>query len=153
MMSKSIKTYSELITIPTFKERFKYLQLDGQVGKETFGYDRYLNQILYNSQDWRRFRNDIIIRDNACDLAHEDHEIPSWKDKHGRICGPKILIHHINPIVIDDIMGCNPIIFDPENVITTTLLTHNAIHYSNEDLLPKEQIERNKNDTCPWRHD
>lgn len=151
-MSKSIKTYSELITIPTFKERFKYLQLDGQVGKETFGYDRYLNQILYNSQDWRRFRNDIIIRDNACDLAHEDHEIPSWKDKHGRICGPKILIHHINPIVIDDIIERNPIIFDPENVITTTLLTHNAIHYSNEDLLPKELIERNQNDTCPWRH-
>lgn len=152
MMSKSIKTYSELITIPTFKERFKYLQLDGQVGKETFGYDRYLNQILYNSQDWRRFRNDIIIRDNACDLAHEDHEIPSWKDKHGRIRGPKILIHHINPIVIDDIMGRNPIIFDPENVITTTLLTHNAIHYSNENLLPKEPIKRSQNDTCPWRH-
>ena len=151
-MSKSIKTYSELITIPTFKERFKYLQLDGQVGKETFGYDRYLNQILYNSQDWRRFRNDIIIRDNACDLAHEDHEIPSWKDKHGRIRGPKILIHHINPIVIDDIMGRNPIIFDPENVITTTLLTHNAIHYSNENLLPKEPIKRSQNDTCPWRH-
>lgn len=152
MMSKSIKTYSELITIPTFKERFKYLQLDGQVGKETFGYDRYLNQILYNSQDWRRFRNDIIIRDNACDLAHEDHEIPSWKDKHGQIRGPKILIHHINPIVIDDIMEHNPIIFDPENVITTTLLTHNAIHYSNENILSKEPNERSQNDTCPWRH-
>lgn len=151
MMLKSIRTYSELITIPSFEERFKYLQLDGQVGKETFGYDRYLNQILYNSQDWRRFRNDIIIRDNACDLAHEDHEIPSWKDKDGRIRGPKILIHHINPIIVDDIMGRNPIIFDPENVITTTLLTHNAIHYGDESLLPKESIERSQNDTCPWR--
>lgn len=148
----NIKTYSELITLPTFEERFKYLQLSGQVGKETFGYDRYLNQTLYNSQEWRRFRNEIIIRDSACDLAHEDHEIPSWRDKDGRIRGPKILIHHINPIAIDDITNRRSIIFDPENVITTIMSTHNAIHYGDESLLPKAPIERTQNDTCPWRH-
>ena len=151
-MKMSIKTYSELITIPSFEERFRYLQLGGQIGIETFGYDRYLNQILYNSQDWRRFRNDIIIRDNACDLAHEDHEIPSWRDENGRLHGPKILIHHINPITLVDIEKRNPMIFDPENVITTILSTHNAIHYGDESLLPKAPIERSQNDTCPWRH-
>ena len=147
----SIRTYSELITIPTFEERFKYLQLSGQVGKETFGYDRYLNQILYNSQGWRRFRDKIIIRDNACDLAHEEHEIPSWRDDNGRLRGPKILIHHINPITVDDVINRSPIVFDPENVITTILSTHNAIHYGDESLLPKASIERSLNDTCPWR--
>lgn len=151
-MKMSIKTYSELITIPSFEERFRYLQLGGQIGIETFGYDRYLNQILYNSQDWRRFRNHIIIRDNACDLAHEDHEIPSWRDENGRLHGPKILIHHINPITLVDIEKRNSMIFDPENVITTILSTHNAIHYGDESLLPKAPIKRSQNDTCPWRH-
>lgn len=151
-MLRNIRSYSELIKIPTFEERFDYLRLDGIVGKETFGYDRYLNQILYNSQEWRRFRNGIIIRDNACDLAHEDHEIPSWKNKDGRICGPKILIHHINPITVDDIVNRRPIVFDPENTITTILSTHNAIHYGDESLLPKAPVERSQNDTCPWRH-
>ena len=152
VMKMSIRTYSELISIPSFEERFKYLQLGGQVGRETFGYDRYLNQMLYNSKEWRRFRDDIIIRDNACDLAHEDHEIPSWRDKNGRIHGPKILIHHINPITVDDILNHDPIVFDPENAITTILATHNAIHYGDESLLPKAPIERKQNDTCPWRH-
>lgn len=147
----SIKTYSELITLPSFEERFRYLQLDGQVGKETFGYDRYLNQVLYNSQEWRRFRHEIIIRDNACDLAHEDHEITSWRDESGRIHGQKIIIHHINPITADDVVNRRSIVFDPENTITTILSTHNAIHYGDESLLPKAPIERNKNDTCPWR--
>ena len=151
-MKMSIKTYSELITIPSFEERFRYLQLDGQIVIETFGYDRYLNQILYNSKDWRSFRNYIIIRDNACDLAHEDHEIPSWRDENGKLHGPKILIHHINPIMLVDIEKRNPMIFDPENVITTILSTHNAIHYGDESLLPKKPIERSQNDTCPWRH-
>ena len=148
----NIRTYSELITLPTFEERFKYLKLGGQVGKETFGYDRYLNQILYNSKEWRSFRDKIIIRDNACDLAYKDHEIPSWRDSNGRIHGPKILIHHINPITIDDVINRSPIVFDPENVITTILSTHNAIHYSDESLLLKTPIERTQNDTCPWRH-
>ena len=147
-----IKTYSELITLPSFEERFRYLQLDGQIGKETFGYDRYLNQILYNSQEWRRFRHEIIIRDNACDLAHEDHEITSWRDENGRIHGQKIIIHHINPITADDVVNRRSIIFDPENTITTILSTHNAIHYGDESLLPKVPIERSKNDMCPWRH-
>lgn len=149
----NIRTYSELITIPTFEERFKYLQLSGQVGKETFGYDRYLNQMLYNSQDWRRFRNEIIIRDNACDLAHEEHEISSWKDRDGRIRGPKIMIHHINPITVDDVVNRRTAVFDPENVITTIMSTHNAIHYGDESSLPKPPVERTKNDTCLWRHD
>lgn len=148
----SIRTYSELITIPTFEKRFDYLRLDGVVGKETFGYERYLNQILYNSQEWRHFRNNIIIRDNACDLAHNEHEIPSWRDEKGILHGPKILIHHINPITIDNIRNRNPMVFDPENVITTILSTHNAIHYGDESLLPKAPIERSQNDTCPWRH-
>lgn len=147
----SIKTYSELITLPSFEERFRYLQLDGQVGKETFGYNRYLNQVLYNSQEWRRFRHEIIIRDNACDLAHEDHEITSWRDESGRIHGQKIIIHHINPITADDVVNRRSIVFDPENTITTILSTHNAIHYGDESLLPKAPIERNKNDTCPWK--
>lgn len=147
----SIKTYSELITLPSFEERFRYLQLDGQVGKETFGYDRYLNQVLYNSQEWRRFRHEIIIRDNACDLAHEDHEIISWKDESGRIHGQKIIIHHINPITVNDVVNRRSIVFDPENTITTILSTHNAIHYGDESLLPKALIERSKNDMCPWR--
>ena len=147
----NIKTYSELITLPTFEERFNYLRLDGMVGKETFGYDRYLNQMLYNSQDWRRFRDRIIIRDNACDLACEDHEILSWRDKNGRLHGPKILIHHINPVTADDIINSRSIVFDPENTITTILSTHNAIHYGDESLLPKAPIERSQYDMCPWK--
>ena len=151
-MLRNIRSYSELITIPTFEERFKYLELGGQVGKETFGYDRYINQALYNSPEWRRFRNKIIIRDNGCDLAHEDHEIPTWRDNNSRVHGEKIIIHHINPIGVDDIINRSSIVFDQENVITTILSTHNAIHYGDEDLLPKKPIERSQNDTCPWRH-
>lgn len=139
--SMIIKTYSELITIPTFEERYKYLQLKGSVGIDTFGYDRYLNQILYNSMEWRRLRNEIIIRDNGCDLACEDHEI------NGRA-----LIHHINPITVEDVLERKPIVFDPENLITTMHNTHNAIHYGDESLLITAPVERSRNDTCPWRH-
>ena len=138
---KTIKTYSELITLQTFEDRFNYLQLRGEVGKSTFGHNRYLNQILYNSPEWRRFRNEIIIRDNGCDLACDGYEI------YGRA-----LIHHINPITVEDIVNRNPMVFDPENVITTVHSTHNAIHYGDESLLPKSPIERKQNDTCPWRH-
>lgn len=137
---KTIKTYSELITLPTFKERFRYLKLDGQVGIETFGFDRYLNQTLYCSPEWKRFRRDIILRDNGCDLACEGYEIVG-----------KILIHHINPLTIDDVINRDPKIFDPENVISTTLNTHNAIHYGDESLLVMEPVVRTKNDTCPWK--
>ena len=139
-MKNSIRTYSELITIPTFEERFEYLKLNGSVGLETFGHDRYLNQILYNSQEWRRFRPEIIVRDNGCDLACEGYEIFG-----------KILIHHINPITAQDILNRNPKVFDPENVITTVHNTHNAIHYGDENLLITAPIERSRNDTCPWR--
>lgn len=135
-----VKTYSELITIPTFLERFRYLKIGGQVGKETFGYDRYLNQILYKSSEWRSFRRDIILRDNGCDLACEGYEIYG-----------KILIHHINPIAVEDILCRDPKVFDPENAISTSLNTHNAVHFGNESLLMMEPIERKPYDTCPWR--
>lgn len=135
-----IKTYSELIAFPTYEERFRYLQLKGAVGKDTFGYDRYLNQILYNSQEWKRFRDKIVIRDNGCDLACEGYDI------HGRI-----LVHHINPIRVDDVVNRNPIVFDPENVVCVTHNTHNAIHYGDESLLILAPVERTKNDTCPWK--
>lgn len=137
----SIKTYSELITLPTFEERFRYLQLNGFVGKDTFGFYRYLNQTLYRSQEWKSLRNEIIFRDKGCDLACEGYEIAG-----------RILIHHINPITIEDIVKRNPIIFDPENLITTVHNTHNAIHYGDEDLLFKAPAQRSRNDTCPWRH-
>ena len=137
----SIKTYSELITLPTYEERFNYLKLEGVVGEMTFGFDRYLNQKLYTSQEWKTVRNQVIVRDNGCDLACEGYEIYG-----------KILIHHINPITVEDIINRNPIIFDLENLISTTHNTHNAIHYGDENLLIKEPIERTKNDTIPWRH-
>lgn len=139
-MSTSIRTYSELIQIPTFLGRFRYLKLDGRVGEDTFGHDRYLNQILYRSSEWKRFRREIIIRDNGCDLACEGYEIFG-----------KILIHHINPITVEDVLNRHPNIFDPENVISTVLNTHNAIHYGDETLLITEPIVRTKNDTCPWK--
>ena len=152
VIQMSIRTYSELITLPTFEERYFYLRLDGEVGKETFGYDRYINQMLYNSGKWRRFRDGIIVRDNGCDLAHEDYEIKSWIDENGKAKHEKIIIHHINPITLEDILRDHPKIYDPENVITTTFHTHNAIHYGDESLLITAPIERSRNDTCPWRH-
>ena len=139
-MSMKNKSYSELIRLPTYLERFRYLQINGAVGAETFGYDRYLNQILYRTGEWKQFRRDIILRDNGCDLACDDYEI------FGRI-----LVHHINPITVDDVLNRDPKIFDPNNVITTTLDTHNAIHYGDERLLVMDPIVRTKNDTCPWR--
>lgn len=136
----SIKCYSELMSLSTFIERYRYLKLGGSVGKETFGYDRYLNQTLYRSPEWKRFRRDIIIRDNGCDLGCEGYDIVG-----------KILIHHIEPITIEDILKRNPKIFDPENVISTQLMTHNAIHYGDESLLITEPVVRKPNDTCPWK--
>jgi hypothetical protein len=137
----SIKTYSELITIPTFVERFRYLKLGGVIGEETFGFDRYLNQMLYKSQRWISTRDYVIIRDNGCDLAMEGHDIRG-----------KILVHHMNPITIDDILHERDCVFDPEFLISTMLSTHNAIHYGDESLLVVAPIERRQNDTCPWRH-
>lgn len=136
----SIRTYSKLITLPTFLDRYNYLKLSGIVGKETFGFDRYLNQILYNSSEWKRFRRDIIVRDNGRDLACEGFDI------YGRI-----IIHHIDPITVDDVVNRNPKVFDPENVISVSHNTHQAIHYSDETLLILAPPERSRNDTCPWR--
>ena len=137
----SIRTYSELITIPTFEERFEYLQLKGSVGKDTFGYDRYLNQVLYRSPEWKRLRNQIIIRDFGCDLACEGYDIHS-----------KVLIHHLNPITVEDVLARSRKVFDPDNLVCVSHSTHNAIHYGEADLLVTGPIIRTKNDTCPWKH-
>ncbi len=137
----SIKKYSELITLPTFAERFSYLKLNGTVGKETFGFERWINQNFYHSYEWLKFRDLIIIRDGGCDLGCSGHEIYG-----------SILIHHLNPITYEDILNRNQCIFDPENAICTSLITHNAIHYGTDDLLLESSItERTKNDTCPWK--
>lgn len=136
----SIRTYSELIKLPTFIERFEYLRLDGIIGEETFGFDRYLNQLFYKSKEWLRIRDEVIVRDNGCDLAIPDREI------HGRI-----IVHHMNPINIEDVLYRKKDILDPEFLVCTIKNTHNAIHYGDSDLLITEPIERTKNDTCPWR--
>lgn len=137
----SIKTYSELIQFPTFEERFRYLRISGSVGKETFGFDRYMNQIFYRSQKWKSVRDFVIIRDNSCDLGIEDREIYS-----------RVIIHHMNPITIRDIERESEFLIDPEYLICTTHNTHNAIHFGDESLLITMPIERKVNDTCPWRH-
>lgn len=142
MDQKNIKTYSELIKLPTFKERFEYLKLDGRVGEDTFGYDRYLNQIFYKSKEWLSIRNYVITRDNGCDLGIPGHEIRS----------NRIIIHHINPITKEDLLYNTEKLLDPENLITTVKNTHDAIHFGSSDLLYEEPIERSKNDMCPWRH-
>lgn len=137
----NIRTYSELIAFQTFKERFNYLKLDGLVGESTFGFDRYLNQMFYRSQRWKEIRDFVIIRDNGCDLGVEGYDIHS-----------RIVIHHMNPITIEDIRKESEFLLDPEFLICTIHNTHNAIHYGDENLLIKAPIERSKNDTCPWKH-
>jgi hypothetical protein len=137
----SIKTYSKLSLLPTFIERYQYLRLNGQVGEDTFGFDRYLNQVFYQSQKWKQVRDFVILRDNGCDLGVPGYEIYG-----------KIIIHHMNPITIDDIRHGNDSILDPEFLICVTHNTHNAIHYGDESLLITEPIVRTRNDTCPWRH-
>ena len=137
----SIRTYSELILLPTFEERFKYLQLNGRVGDDTFGFDRYINQNFYRSTEWKRIRDLIIMRDNGCDLALEGYEI------YGRI-----LIHHMNPITVKDVELSTEYLMNPEYLICVTHNTHNAIHYGDEKLITKGPVVRTKNDTCPWKH-
>lgn len=141
MSKMSIKTYSELSKLTTFEERYNYLRLSGFVGKETFGFDRYLNQVFYKSSKWRSIRDFVIVRDNGCDLGIEGREI------HGRI-----IIHHMNPITIQDITQQTDFLLDPEFLISTVHETHNAIHYGDMNLLIREPVERQRNDTCPWRH-
>lgn len=135
-----MKTYNKCIKLPTFDERFEYLQLKGLVGEETFGYTRYLNQILYRSPEWKQLRQHVIMRDNGCDLAMDGYEIFG-----------KILVHHINPITLKDIEERNPKVYDMNNLITVSFMTHQAIHYGSKDLLLLDPVERKPNDQCPWR--
>lgn len=135
-----IRTYEELITIPTFEERYRYLKLNGQVGEETFGFDRYLNQTFYTSDEWRKVRRDIIVRDLGCDLGMPDREIKG-----------KIIVHHMNPIMVKDILHRSEFLLDPNYLICTLDSTHKAIHYGDEHLLRLAPVERTPFDTCPWK--
>lgn len=134
-----IRRYSELCKLKTFDDRFNYLAVKGTVASETFGYDRYLNQQFYTSTEWQRIRNYVIDRDNGCDLGLENYEI-----------GGRIVIHHMNPIVVDDIIHSSDILLDPEYLVCTSFDTHNAIHFGK--LSDVKIVERSKNDTCPWKH-
>ena len=136
-----MKTYSDLILLPTLKERFEYLKLSGVVGRDTFGFDRYLNQQFYRTSEWKKVRDAVIIRDNGCDLGVEGYEI------HDRI-----IIHHMNPITANDIIKHSDWIIDPNQLICTSFRTHNAIHYGDISLIDKQPTIRKPNDTCPWRH-
>ena len=136
-----IRTYSELIKLPTFDERFEYLKLKGKVGFETFGYDRYLNQNFYKSSLWRSVRNRVINRDMGRDLGVEGYEIYG-----------KIIIHHMNPITINDIEENTSYLMNPEYLICVSYDTHQAIHYGDRNLLAEKGLnERFPNDTCPWK--
>ena len=137
-----MKTYSELILLPTFRERFEYLRLDGHVGQESFGWDRYLNQAFYRSAEWKRLRLEIIIRDNGCDLADPEREI----------LGP-IYIHHINPATQHDVISHAGMLLDPDNLICASYETHQAIHYGTDGFAAAAQVERRPNDTCPWKRE
>lgn len=141
-MKTMIKTYSELIKIETFSDRFEYLKCAGRIGEFTFGGHRQLNQILYRSEQWKKVRDKVIIRDDGMDLAHPDHQIYG-----------SIYIHHINPITIDDILEERENVFDPENLISTSFRTHNAIHFGSDEnlLISDKPVTRKPNDTCPWK--
>lgn len=134
------RSYSELRQLSTFKERYDYLKLNGRVGAETFGYNRYVNQRFYRSTEWKHIRNQIIIRDNGCDLGVEGYDLHS-----------RIYIHHLNPMTVDDIDQGRQMILDPDNLICVSFDTHQAIHFGDESLLPQLPIERISGDTCPWR--
>lgn len=140
---RTIRAYSELIMLPTFEERYEYLRLGGRVGADTFGFDRYLNQILYKSEEWLEARDYVIIRDHGCDLAMPDREIPE---------GVRVLVHHMNPLTTEDIIRRTKYLLDPEYLICTIHNTHNAIHYGDRSLLlAHDPIERRPFDTCPWK--
>ena len=141
MKNQMIKTYSELIKYSTFEERFRYLSLKGQVGEETYGFDRWINQRFYRSSEWRQIRDFIIVRDSGCDLGIIGREIPD-----------RVIVHHINPILVDDIKDVTEFLFNPEFLICTSHNTHQAIHYGDESLLISEPVQRTANDTCPWKH-
>ena len=140
ILSVIFKSYKELSRIPTFKERFEYLKLGAIVGEETFGFDRYLNQVLYRSPEWKSVRASVIVRDNGMDMGLDGYPI-----------GNRILVHHINPLTLEDIDERSSVIFDLDNLVCVSHTTHNAIHFGDASLLPKEPIERKPNDTCPWK--
>lgn len=140
MIRMIIKRYSELKQLKTFEERFEYLRLNGRVGQDTFGFDRVFNQMFYRSTEWKRLRDYVIARDNGCDLGIEGREIYT-----------RPIIHHMNPITLDDIRENTEFLMNPEYLITTIHSTHNAIHYGDQNLLTKDPITRTKNDTCPWK--
>lgn len=137
---RRIKTYSELLRFPTFEERLNYLRVGGQVGIATFGFDRYLNQDFYRSVEWKQLRNQIYVRDLGCDMACEDHPIPG-----------RYIVHHINPITVEDVTNVSDFLFNPEYLITVDPDTHNAIHYGVDRKEPSPFVDRRPNDTCPWR--
>lgn len=143
-MNQSIRTYTELIKLPTFLERYRYLKLKGVVGEQTFGWERYINQKFYTSYEWRRFRQDIIVRDNGCDLGVPGHEY---------VGDELVFIHHMNVIDVNDIVNQTEFLMNPEYVISCRFSTHNAIHYGDESILfPYEPVIRQPNDTCPWKN-
>lgn len=135
------KCYSDLIQLNSFIDRYRYLKIYGRVGEETFGYDRWVNQELYKSRKWRSTRNGIIIRDEGCDLGVDGYELQDY-----------IIVHHINPITLEDIEEERDKVFDPENLICCSSKTHKAIHFGDESLLPKEPVIRRPGDTCLWRN-
>lgn len=135
-----IRTYTELSKLKTFKERYEYLKIGGKVGEDTFGFDRYLNQVFYKTPEWRSARDAVIVRDCGCDLGVEGHDIYG-----------KIIVHHMNPITMEDIVKRSDFLINPEYLITTVHSTHNAIHYGDESLLPIVPVERTKGDICPWK--
>ena len=139
-MRTFIRSYDELIQIPTFEERYEYLKLNGRIGEETFGFDRWLNQKFYQSDEWKRIRRDVILRDAGCDLGIKDREIIG-----------RIYIHHMNPITVDDIILHSDYLLNPMYLVCTSKLTHDAIHYGDESLLQEDFKERKPYDTCPWR--
>lgn len=140
-MSTMTKSYTELITFPTFEERFRYLRLNCRVSEETFGVQRWLNQVFYKTPEWRSFRREILIRDNQCDLGIEGRDIYNYA-----------LVHHINPITPKDILERRlDVLLNPDNVITTVKRTHDAIHYGDDTLIMLEPADRKPNDTIPWR--
>lgn len=148
-----MKNYTELMKLNSFDERLEYLKCDSKVGDETFGSDRYINQVLYKSYEWRKFRDTIILRDEGCDLACSDRPVGSWTDKKGKRHNQKIIIHHINPLTKDDINNRSSLIFDPENVICVTMDTHNRIHYGDNKKQYPNQNERYPGDTTIWKED
>ena len=139
-MSNHYRSYKDLSRLKTFDERFEYLKIGGVVGESTFGFERFINQMLYNSSKWKRIRNQVIIRDNGCDLGLDGYDIQD-----------KIIVHHMNPMTVDDLKEFSEDVFNPEYLICVSPMTHNAIHYGDRNLLPKPFVERRPGDTCPWK--